>query len=311
MKLLILCAPGIFLLLWSGGFTVAKVGISDADPLTLLAVRYACVVVLLLPFFLVVKPPLPQGRKQWLHLALVGFLIQVVYFGTAWMAFVKGGSAGTVALVTSLQPILVALIMPLMSSERVSIKRWVGLVLGLSGTFLVLAGNAGIEPISLMVLMFSVSALIAFTIATVWEKRFGVAHHPLTSNMVQYSVGLAGTLPLALLFEPMHITVTVPFLFALAYLVLCNSLLAISLLLMMIRQGEATRVSALFFLVPPVSALIAWLALDEHMSSLAWLGMGVAAVGVWMTTRRVVSRVPQLPVAQRENSTGDVIKLIK
>lgn len=288
MKLLIVCAPGIFLLLWSGGFTVAKIGISDADPLTLLALRYACVVVLLLPFCLIIKPPLPQGRKQWLHLVFVGFLIQVAYFGTAWMAFVKGGSAGTVALITSLQPILVALIMPMMSSEHVSIKRWLGLVLGLVGTSLVLVGNAGIEAVSLTVLVFSVSALIAFTTATVWEKRFGVAHHPLTSNMVQYSVGLAGTLPLALLFEPMHIDVSVPFLFALAYLVLCNSLLAISLLLMMIRRGEATRVSALFFLVPPVSALIAWLVLDERMSSLAWLGMAVAAVGVWMTTRRPV-----------------------
>lgn len=307
MNLLFACAPGIFLLLWSGGFTVAKIGISDADPLTLLALRYSCVVVLLLPFCLMVKPPLPQGWKQWFHLVVVGFLIQVAYFGTAWMAFVKGGSAGTVALITSLQPILVALIMPMMSSETVSIKRWVGLALGLSGTSLVLAGNAGFEPIGLTVLVFSVSALFAFTVATVWEKRFGVAHHPLTSNMVQYTVGFAGTLPLALLFEPMHVNVTTPFLFALAYLVLGNSLLAISLLLMMIRRGEATRVSALFFLVPPVSALIAWLALDERMSSLAWLGMGVAAIGVWMATRRTVGRNPALPMTQREKSTGDVM----
>ena len=114
--------------------------------------------------------------------------------------------------------------------------------------------------------------------------------------MVQYTVGFAGTLPLALLFEPMHITVTPPVLFALAYLVLGNSLLAISLLLMMIRRGEATRVSALFFLVPPVSALIAWLALGEPMSRLAWLGMGVAAIGVWMTTRGTAVRKPPLPV---------------
>ena len=296
MKLLLAWSPGIFLLLWSGGFTVAKVGISDADPFTLLALRYACVVVLLLPLCLIVKPPMPKGRQQWFNLALVGFLIQVVYFGTAWMAFARGGSAGTVALITSLQPILVALIMPMMSSETVSIRRWVGLASGLTGTCLVLAGNAGIEPVSLIVLVFSVSALLAFTLATVWEKRYGVAHHPLTSNMVQYTVGFAGTLPLALLFEPMHITVTPPFLFALAYLVLGNSLLAISLLLMMIRRGEATRVSALFFLVPPVSALIAWLALGEPMSRLAWLGMGVAAIGVWMTTRGTAVRKPPLPV---------------
>lgn len=288
MKWLVLCAPGIFLLLWSGGFTVAKLGISDADPLTLLALRYACVVVILLPFFLVMRPALPATGAQWFHLSFVGFLIQVAYFGTAWMAFSNGGSAGTVALITSLQPILVALIMPVLSQERVSVKRWMGLLLGLVGTALVLLGNSAVGVVSLTVIVFAVSALLAFTLATVWEKRFGVAHHPLTSNMLQYIVGLACTLPLAMMLEPMNIRVTAPFMFALAYLVLGNSLLAISLLLMMIRQGEATRVSALFFLVPPMSAFIAWLVLGEHMSQMAWIGMAVAAIGVWMTTRRQV-----------------------
>ncbi|MFT6303868.1 MAG: drug/metabolite transporter (DMT)-like permease [Granulosicoccus sp.] len=286
MKLLLGLAPAVFLLLWSGGFTIAKVGLSYADPLTLLAFRYGCVVALLFPFCVIYKPALPRGRAEWLHLVFVGFLIQVVYFGTGWMAFVKGSSAGSLALITSLQPILVALLMPLVSSERVSVTRWVGLVLGLVGTFLVLYGNLGIQPISVTVLLFSVSALLAFTLATVWEKRFGVSHHPLTSNMVQYVVGFLCTLPLALLFEPMNVTITPAFIGALAYLVLGNSILAISLLLMMIRKGEATRVSALFFLVPPTAALIAWLVMDEKMTPLAWGGMAVAAFGVRLATRR-------------------------
>lgn len=285
MKWLLGLAPALFLLLWSGGFTVAKVGLSYADPLTLLAIRYGCVVVLLFPLCLIYKPALPRGHSEWLHLIFVGFLIQVAYFGTGWMAFVKGSSAGSLALITSLQPILVALLMPLVSRERVSMMRWVGLVLGLLGTFLVLYGNLGIQPISVTVLLFSVSALIAFTVATVWEKRFGVSHHPLTSNMVQYVVGFLCTLPLALLFEPMNVTITPAFLGALAYLVLGNSILAISLLLMMIRKGEATRVSALFFLVPPTAALIAWLVMDEKMTPLAWAGMAVAAFGVRLATR--------------------------
>jgi drug/metabolite transporter (DMT)-like permease len=285
MKWLLGLAPALFLLLWSGGFTIAKVGLSYSDPLTLLAIRYGCVVVLLLPLCFIYKPPLPRGQAEWLHLVIVGFLIQVVYFGTGWMAFVKGSSAGSLALITSLQPILVALLMPLVSRERVSITRWAGLILGLVGTFLVLFGNLGIQPISVTVLLFSVSALLAFTLATVWEKRFGVSHHPLTSNMVQYMVGFLCTLPLALLFEPMNVTITPALLGALAYLVLGNSILAISLLLMMIRNGEATRVSALFFLVPPTAALIAWLVMDEKMTPLAWGGMAVAAFGVRLATR--------------------------
>lgn len=241
--------------------------------------------------FFIYKPALPQGFKEWLNLIIVGFLIQVVYFGTGWMAFVKGSSAGSLALITSLQPILVALLMPLVSYERVSAIRWSGLVLGLLGTFLVLYGNFGIQPISVTVLLLSVAALIAFTLATVWEKRFGVSHHPLISNMVQYVVGFSCTLPIAVLFEPMNVTVTPAFLGALAYLVLGNSILAISLLLMMIRQGEATRVSALFFLVPPTAALIAWLVMGEKMTPLAWGGMAIAALGVRLATR------PQKPTS--------------
>jgi len=284
-SILVRVAPAIFLLLWSGGFTVAKIGIHDADPITLLSLRYFCVVVLLLPFVLYFRPALPKTRDAWLNIIVVGFLIQVVYFGTCWTAFRLGGSAGTVALITSLQPILVALIIPTLSKETVSRLRWTGLILGLIGTTLVITGNSGIQKVSWAIVLFSIAGLLAITIATVWEKRFGVSHHPLTSNTIQYVVGFACTLPLAYFFENMHISVTGPFVFALAYLVVGNSILAISLLLLMIRRGEATRVSALFFLVPPLSAVIAWWVLDERMTSLAWAGMAIAAFGVWMARR--------------------------
>ena len=283
---LVRAAPVIFLLLWSGGFTVAKIGIHDADPLTLLSLRYFCVLLLLLPFLMVVKPALPASRNQWVHLVIVGFLIQVVYFGTAWWAFSLGGSAGAVALITSLQPILVALVMPKLSQERVSGIKWLGLLLGLSGTTLVIVGNSAVQAVTTEVAVFSCAALIAITVATILEKQYGNEHHPLTSNTVQYVVGFLCTLPLAMLLETMNIEITLPFLLALAYLVICNSILAISLLLMMIRRGEATKVSALFFLVPPVSAVIAWLVLNEKMTTMAWVGMAVAASGVWLVTRR-------------------------
>ena len=286
LRRLTAAAPAVFLLLWSGGYTVAKIGVGDADPLTLLAIRYGCVLVLLAPFLIAVRPPWPASRRAWFDLALVGFLIQVVHFGAAWSAFRFGSSAGTVALITSLHPVLVALVMPLVSTERVSARRWSGLVLGLLGTALVIGGNSGVQPIVGAGLFLSFLALAAFSTATVWEKRHGVAHHPLTSNTVQYVVGLGCTLPLAWWLEPMRVDWTVSLGWALAYLVIGNSILAISLLLMMIRDGEASRVSALFFLVPPVSALIAWLAIGERMAPFAWLGMTVAAGGVWLATRR-------------------------
>lgn len=283
---LVALAPAVFLLLWSGGYTVAKIGIGDADPFTLLAIRYASVLVVLLPFLLVIRPPLPQGRHAIVQLAVVGFLIQVVYFGAAWNAFRLGASAGTVALITSLQPVLVALVMPWVSAERVSLTRWAGLGLGLLGTALVLFGNDAVSLPALAGVSLSVAALVAFTVATVVEKRFGTVQHPLMANAAQYVIGLAGALPLAMWLEPMNVTWTPSLVGALAYLVLGNSILAISLLMMMLRRGEASRVSALFFLVPPVSAVIAWLLIDETMAPLAWLGMVIAAAGVWLATRR-------------------------
>ncbi len=280
-------APIIFLLLWSGGFTVAKVGIHDADPLTLLALRYACVVVIIFPLCLLFKPALPESKREWLHIAFVGLLIQVIYFGTAYKAFDAGASAGAVALITSLQPIFVALIIPLLSDETVNRRTWIGLLLGLIGSAIVIVANSGVQLTSTIALMFSVSALIAITAGTVWEKRFGVSQHPLITNLVQYLVGTACLLPLAYFTESMSINWTPSFGLALFYLVVCNSILAISLLIMMIRNGEATKVSALFFLVPPMSAFLAWIFIDETMAPAAWSGMLVAATGVWLVSRRV------------------------
>lgn len=277
--------------MWSAGFTVAKIGIVDADPLTLLALRYACVVVIILPLFLWFKPALPKSGREWLHIAIVGILIQVVYFGTAYKAFELGASAGAVALITSLQPVFVALIIPMLTIETVSKRTWLGLLLGLLGSAIVILANTGVQLTTAMGLLFSVAALFAITLGTVWEKRFGVPQHPLTTNLIQYAIGTCCLLPLAWATESMHINWTIPFGFSLFYLVVCNSILAISLLIMMIRKGEATRVSALFFLVPPLSAFLAWLIINEPMAPAAWIGMGIAAMGVWIVSRNAAERL--------------------
>jgi len=278
-------APLIFLLLWSGGFTVAKIGIVDADPITLLALRYLCVVILLLPIYFYIKPELPASKNEWAHAAIVGFLIQVLYFGTAYKAFSAGASAGAVALITCLQPIFVAMVMPLISQEQVTTRSWLGLFLGLSGAVIVIAANQTIQIHTAIGVWFSIAALFGITLATIWEKKFSTAQHPLTNSLIQYSIGFIFTVLIAWHTEPMNITWTTPFALSLAYLVIGNSILAISLLMIMIQRGEATRVAALFFLVPPVTAFIAWLVIDEAMAPMAWAGMLVAAVGVWLTSK--------------------------
>jgi drug/metabolite transporter (DMT)-like permease len=190
-----------------------------------------------------------------------------------------------VALIVSLQPILVALAAPYTSRERVGGWAWIGLGLGLAGAALVILARSAVEALPVLGVLAAVGALGGMTIGSLYEKRFGIAQHPVTANAVQYAAGLVATLPLAFLLEDHSVEWSLPLALSLLYLIVCNSLIALTLLLLMIRRGEVSRVSALFFLVPPVAALIGWLLLGEQMPPLAWVGLGLAAAGVALATR--------------------------
>mgnify|MGYP001055446179 FL=1 len=279
-------APFIFLGLWSGGYAVAKIGLLYSEPMTLLAVRYACVIAIMLIIFAVIRPPLPKTPAEWMHLAIVGVMIQTVYFALCWLAFRDGVSAGTVALIMSLQPILVALIAPTWTKERVGWFRWVGLALGLIGTAFVIVAKSGVAPPSMTGLFYCAIGLLGITAGTLWEKRFGQPHHPVTANLIGYGAGLLGVLPFMLTLETMQIDWTWQFGAALFYLVIGNSVIAVGLLLAMIRAGDVSSVSSLFFMIPPLAAFISWLLLGEIMPVTAWAGIAVAAVGVYIATRK-------------------------
>lgn len=278
-------APAIFLLLWSAGFGVAKLGLQHAPPLTLLALRYVLVLALLLPLAAILRPPLPKTARAWADVAVVGFLIQVVYFGLCYLAFKSGTSAGAVAIIVCLQPILAALIAPRMVGESIRPRGWIGLALGLAGAAIVILSRQSIAAEGIFGLACAGLALCGMTGGTLWEKRFGVTHHPVTANLIQYAVGAAFCFPLAWATERFQISWSWEFAGVLFYLVVGNSLLAMTLLLAMIRAGEVSRVSALFYLVPPLSALFAWPLLGEAMPPMAWAGMVLAALGVALVSR--------------------------
>lgn len=282
----LIAAPVVFLLLWSAGFGIAKLGLQHAPPLTLLALRYVCVLVILLPLAAILRPPLPGSLRAWVDVAVVGFLIQVVYFGLCYVAFKSGTSAGAVAIIVCLQPILVALIAPRLVAERISVRGWAGLALGLAGATLVIASRQSVAAEGAFGITCAGLALFGITAGTLWEKRFGVTHHPITANLIQYAVGAAFCVPMALISERFEVNWNWEFAAVLFYLVVGNSLLAMTLLLAMIRAGAVSRVSALFYLVPPLSALFAWPLLGEVMPPLGWAGMALAAVGVALVSRR-------------------------
>lgn len=281
----LILAPVVFLILWSAGFAIAKIAVAHAAPLTVLALRYSLVLALLIPVALVVRPKMPSPRGV-LDVAIVGFLIQVAYFALCYIAFKSGVSAGAVAIIVCLQPILVALVAPRFVGETVGAKGWLGLLLGLAGAALAIFGRSAIAAENGFGVTLTFLALLGITGGTLWEKRFGVAHHPVASNLIQYAVGAAFCVPAALIMEDTAIDWAPEFIWAMAYLVLANSLLAMSLLLAMIRVGQVARVSSLFYLVPALSALFAWPILGEEMPLMGWLGMGLAGLGVALVSRK-------------------------
>jgi drug/metabolite transporter (DMT)-like permease len=273
-----------FVLLWSGGFSVAKIAVEYAPPLTLLALRYGCSICLLIPLFIIMKPALPKSRADWVHACVVGFLVQVVYFGLSYLAFKAGASAGVVAVIVSLQPVLVAALAPRLVGERVGARQWLGLALGLIGATGVIVARSSLSVHSMSGLLLAIGALVGMTAALLYEKRFGVGQHPVTANLIQYAIGLVFCAPLALLLEDVHVHWTGAFIAALGYLVIGNSLIAITLLLALVRAGQASKIASLFFFIPPVAAALSSLLLKEVMPPLAWGAMVFAVAGVALAT---------------------------
>ena len=282
----LLLAPFLFLILWSGGYVVAKVALQYASPMAVLAIRFGSVVLIMGVAFAIFRPKLPGKAMDWLHLVIVGVLMQTVYFGMSYIAFANGVAAGTAALLMSWQPIIVALVAPRWAGERVVLAQWIGLVVAFIGTALVILSRLEIGPPPLVGFGFAALALMGITGASLWEKRFGVQHHPIIANLVGYAAGLVCLMPFVIAEGAQPIEWNAAFVAAMGYLVIGNSVIAVGLLLAMIRAGEVARVSALMFLVPPGAALGAWWLLGEAMPLAAWLGLAIAGVGVILATRK-------------------------
>ncbi|HEY1460311.1 MAG TPA: DMT family transporter [Casimicrobiaceae bacterium] len=274
----------MFVLLWSTGFIGAKLGLPYAEPLTFLALRMVIVASLLLVVAVLTRAPWPHSPRAWWHAAIAGLLVQCGYLGGVFSAIANGMSAGVVALIVGLQPLLTAFTAASLFGERTTPRQWSGLVLGLIGVALVLSRNVG-SAMSSEGLVLAALALVSMTAGTLYQKRFGSAMDFRTGGVIQYATSAMVLLPLAALTESMRIAWSVPFVFALAWLSLVLSIGAIGLLYVLIRRGRATQVSSLFYLTPPVTAVLAFLAFGETLTPLAIAGMVIAVVGVALVNR--------------------------
>jgi drug/metabolite transporter (DMT)-like permease len=277
--------PLVFVVLWSTGFIGAKLGLPYAGPLTFLALRFAIVTAVMLVVALASGAAWPTTWRGVGHLAVVGILLQGCYLGGVFYGIAHGISAGLAALIAGLQPVLTAALVGVVLGERVAPRQWLGLVLGLAGVVLVVWTKLVFDPNQLIGLATVTAGLFGITIGTLYQKRFCGGFDLRSATVIQNATAGLVMLPLALSGEDRHVVWSAPFIFALAWLCLVLSVASTMLFLYMLRHGAASRIASFFYLVPPVTALMAYLFFGEMLGPVVLIGIAVTAVGVALVNR--------------------------
>jgi drug/metabolite transporter (DMT)-like permease len=277
-------APALFVLLWSTGFVVSKESLKYGEPMTILAIRYGAAAVLALALTQVSRGTWPAPRLVP-HVVVVGLLMHGCYIGGVFAAIDHGLPAGLAALIVGLQPLVSACLVGVLLGDRVTGMQWLGCVLGFAGVVLVLWTKLTFDQATIGAILLAVLALAGITVGTLYQKRFCADVDIRSSQVVQYAAAALAVFALALLFEDMEVDWTPALAGSLAWMVLVLSIGTMSLLLSLIRRGAAVRTASLFYLVPPVTALLAWLWFDETLGPAALAGLAVAAVGVALVQR--------------------------
>ncbi|CAN5478471.1 DMT family transporter [soil metagenome] len=276
--------PLLFVVLWSTGFIGARLGLPHAEPLSFLLVRYLAVIGLMTVVALATRAPFPKTAREWLHIGIAGLLLHAVYLGGVFIAISRGLPAGVTSLVVGVQPLLTAVGAGWLLGETVLKRQWTGLLLGFAGVGMVVFEKFG-TGFGAAALIPALAALVGITAGTLYQKRFCPDFDWRTGAIAQFLPTAVATFAVASMTENFRIEWTGEFVFALGWLVLVLSLGAISMLNWLIRNGTAVNLASLFYLVPPCTALIAWLLFNEKLSGLALFGMALAAFGVYLARK--------------------------
>jgi drug/metabolite transporter (DMT)-like permease len=289
-SLLLRSAPALFVAIWSTGWVSARYGADYADPLTFLSARFALAFFAMVAIILVARAEWPKGRAI-LHAMMSGVLLHALYLGGVWYAVAHGVPTGISGLVAAIQPILTAVLAPLVLKERIGRLQWAGIFLGFCGIAFVLEPKlATIDPShvsdALWPLLINMLAMVSVTLGTFYQKRFIPKGDLRTVTALQYAGAFLVVTPIAFLLEPMRMEWNLPLIAVMVWSVLALSLGAIGLLLLLIREGAVSRAAALIYLVPPSVAVEAWLAFGETLQGVQLFGMALTVVGVALATRR-------------------------
>jgi drug/metabolite transporter (DMT)-like permease len=277
--------PAVFVLLWSSGFIGAKFGLVYAEPLTYLLLRMLGVLVLLGVVVVLTRPKWPNAAG-FRHSVAAGLMVHGLYLGGVFVAIGHGLPAGLAALIVSLQPLLTSTLANRWLGERVGVRQWLGLALGLAGVYLVLRDKATAGEATLLAWASVTVGLIGITVGTIYQKRFGGGIDWRPALLIQYAAATVLFAAGAFGFETRVVHWTPDFVIVLSYLVVVLSLGTVWLYYFMIRQSAATRVVSLFYLTPAVTALMAFALFGEKLAPLALVGMAVCVAAVFLVNWR-------------------------
>jgi drug/metabolite transporter (DMT)-like permease len=286
-RILILAAPGVFVLLWSTGFIGSKMGTPYADPMVFLSIRFAAVLPLIAGIAVFMGAQWPTSARAIVHCIVTGMLVHGIYLGGVFWAVHKGMPAGASAIVVGLQPLLTVLVAAPLLHERILPRHWGGIVLGVLGLLLVLGpklGETG-SGIDAETITAAFAAVVAISLGTIYQKRFVPTTDLMAATFWQYVGALLVTVPVAFT-ESWTVIWSGEFLFALGWLTLVLSIGAILLLMFLIRQGAVSEVASLFYLVPVATTIEGYFLFGETLTLVQIAGMALIVLAVLVIRRR-------------------------
>jgi drug/metabolite transporter (DMT)-like permease len=275
-------AGAAFVVLWSTGYIAGKIGLGHAGPFTLLLVRFIGAALAFVLLAALARAPFPSSRAL-VHSAVVGVLSLALQFAGMYLGISWGAEIGVAALMTGSMPLVTAALAPLFG-ERIAARQWIGLAVGLAGVILVLSDRLHVGAAPLAAYLALLASLLGVSFGTLYQKRNASAVDARVGLAVQHVVAALVLLPLAW-HEGWRLDASTALVASAAWLIVVNSVGGFGLLFLLLRRGAANRVAQLFFLIPPVTAVLGYVLLGEQFTLLKLAGFIVAATGVYLGTR--------------------------
>jgi len=276
--------PLIFILLWSSAFITTKPIIDNSDPFSALAFRFFFVAVGFYLFSIYSKLSIITSKKNLIESLFSGVLFHGLYLGGVFYSISIGMPTGIAALIVTLQPILTNALSGPILNEKVTIKQWIGVLLGFLGAALVLGLDIGTD-IPLFGLIATIIALISITTSTIWQKKLSNNLSLPVSNFYQAVGGCLFHVLIIILFAEPYINFNKTFVVAMSHQIFLVSFGAFTILMFLIKKNSASKTVSIFFLIPATSAFMAWLFLNESLTHLDLVGFFITTIGVYIATR--------------------------